>query len=202
MKLKFLKIAQASLILVVSSVANAGLITGITVDSTTLPTLFSTNFVNTINGSGLVGGVPSLTASHSATSPVNSAVQLGSTLSVTYDLGALYDISGFSFWNQNAGGPGPAGSAGVRDFSIFSSMDGLNYSLQLSSTFDIKALNVEVPQQFAMSTLATKFIRLNGLNNYGYTATGFAEIQFDGTASVTAPAPNAVPEPSTLAIFV
>jgi hypothetical protein len=65
---------------------------------------FGTSLTNTINGTGLLGGVPSLTASHDATLPANSWVSNTGVLTgfVDFSLGGSFLLDGFSFWNQNA----------------------------------------------------------------------------------------------------
>ncbi len=73
---------------------------------------FGTNLANTVNGVGLSS--LSLTATHDATIPSNSWVSSAGTLTgqITFNLGGLYSVNSFSFWNQNGGGPGPSGSRG------------------------------------------------------------------------------------------
>ena len=73
---------------------------------------FGTNIQNSVNGVGLSS--LSLTAAHAGTSPTNSWVSASTlTGAVTFDLGGIFTVDSFSFWNQNGGGPGANGSTGI-----------------------------------------------------------------------------------------
>ncbi|MBA3480675.1 MAG: hypothetical protein H0T51_02565 [Pirellulales bacterium] len=84
---------------------------------------FGTSLANTVNGAGLSS--ISLTANHQGTIPSNSWVSSGTlTGNITFDLGSPVFIDSFSFWNQNGGGPGAAGSTGIRAVTVLTSLDG------------------------------------------------------------------------------
>ncbi len=172
-------------------VAHAVLITGVTA-STNMGSGFGTNLQNTVNGVGLSS--LSLTASHAASVPTNSWVSSGGILTglVTFNLNGLYSLEGFSFWNQNNGGPGPLGSTGIRDVQVSTSLNGVTFTSLAGgpTTFSRATTLVSLPAIFGFGPVDAAFVRFNILSNYGDTfQTGFAEAQFNGTA--------VVPEPST-----
>ena len=78
---------------------------------------FGTNLQNTVNGVGL--SLLSLMATHAGTIPTNSWVSSAGVLTgqITFNLGGLFSVDSFSFWNQNDGGPGLAGSTGIQCYS-------------------------------------------------------------------------------------
>src|ERR1700730_14818434 len=86
--------------------------------STNMGSGFGTNIQNTVNGTGL--SALTLTATHDGSSPGNSWVSAGRTLTgnVTFDLGGSFLINTFSFWNQNGGGPGANGSTGINAVQV------------------------------------------------------------------------------------
>jgi len=155
---------------------------------------FGTDIQNTVNGVGLPGGIPDLNAPHDGTAPDNSWVgDFMTTGTVTFDLGGLFLVDSFSFWNQNGGGPGADGITGIRDVLVETSTDGSNFFALVGGP----TLFAQVPGDVALPpeifnfapNLATHF-RLNIQSNWGDPdQTGFAEMQF-----------NNVPEPSSLAL--
>lgn len=152
---------------------------------------FGTSLVNTINGVGL-SAFPSLTATHEGTIPDNSWVGAGTSGNIDFDLGGLFQIDGFSFWNQNGGGPGINGSTGINDVNVFSSTDGVNYNLIAGgpSAFSlVPGFGPELPEVFLFGPVSATHIRFDVISSHGDTSVGFAEVAFHAVV---------VPEPSTL----
>ena len=93
-----------------------GLLPGVTASST-MGSGFSTNIQNTVNGVGLSS--LTLSATHAATQPNNSWVSAGTLVgTIDFNLNGLYTLNGFSFWNQNGGGPGFSGSTGINGVTV------------------------------------------------------------------------------------
>jgi hypothetical protein len=177
--------------------AFADRIVGVTA-TTTMGTLGApVDLANTVNGVGL--SALSLTAIHAPTSPVNSWVSTPGivTGTVTFALGATYQVDSFSFWNQNGGGPGANGATGIQRVEVLTSTDGLAFVLLPGGP----ALFAQVPamgappQIFNFAPVSATHFRFNILSNYGDTAvTGFAEVGFNSV--------SAVPEPATVGLLI
>ena len=176
--------------LVLSENAQAALISGVTASSD-MGSGFRTDIGNTINGVGLSS--LSLTATHDATTPSNSWVSSLRTLigNITFNLNSTYSLSGFSFWNQNGGGPGSNGSTGIRNVSVQTSTDGINFiplaggSTQFSQVSGSENLPPEI---FNFTPVDASYVKFVVFSNWGDTReTGFAEVQFNGTQSVPEP---------------
>ncbi len=154
---------------------------------------FSSSLTNTINGAGL-SLFGDLAATHDGTIPSNSWVSSSLILTgnLDFDLGGLFFVDGFSFWNQNSGGPGFFGSTGIQDVIVLSSLDGSNYNpipeAPLIFAQQTGFSNVP-PEMFSFSRVTASHIRFEIRSNWGDNAqTGFAEVAFSGVA---------VPEPAT-----
>jgi hypothetical protein len=110
---------------------------------------------------------------------------------VTFDLGGPQVINGFSFWNQNGGGPGLMGATGIDGVTILGSTDGTTFTtIPGSPTMFAQqmALTNVPPEIISFSPVTVAFIRFQIAGNYGDPSqTGFAEVQF-----------SAVPAPSAL----
>jgi type IX secretion system substrate protein len=142
---------------------------------------FGTDPINTINGVGL-DAFPSLTANHEPTSPANSFVGMGTAGVFDYDLGVLYSIMGFSFWNQNNGGPGGAGITGIRDVTVQYSINGVDY-LNIPgapTVFAQVGTDISPPEMFSFTPIDAEYIRIVVDSNWGDVITGYAEIAFSG----------------------
>src|SRR5207244_1823361 len=117
------------------------------------------------------------------------------TGNVTFDLGGLFVVDSFSFWNQNGGGPGSAGSTGIQGVQVLTSTNGVTFTPLAGgpSVFAQVSGSTNLPPQiFTFAPVAATQFRFQILSNYGDAAeTGFAEAGFN----------NAVPEPSTAALF-
>ncbi len=155
---------------------------------------FGTDLVNTINGVGLSS--IDLNALHDPTIPSNSWVStVGTTTGqVTFSLGGSFLIDGFSFWNQNGGGPGLAGSTGINGVSVLGSTDGLLFTpiAGAPSSFAQQPSIVPVgPEVVSFGAVAVSHIRFQISSNWGdVQVTGFAEVQF-----------SEVPAPGALALL-
>ena len=154
---------------------------------------FGTNLLNTVNGVGL--SALTLNAIHNPSAPNNSWVSALGVLigEVTFDLQGLYTVSGFSFWNQNAGGPGLLGSTGINGVAVSYSTNGVVFVPLpgAPASFARVMTGPSPPQIFAFAPIDATHIRFQILSNWGDPSqTGFAEVGFDGVAS-------AIPEPAT-----
>lgn len=170
--------------------AHASLITGVSA-TTNMGSGFGTQVVNTVNGVGLSS--LALNATHAATIVSNSWVSSGTlTGAITFDMGSLYTLDGFSFWNQNAGGPGAAGITGLAAVDVLYSADNVTYSAWFSDTFNQVTTAGGGPQLFNPADVNARYVRFSVRSNWGdVSQSGFAEVQFNSAA---------VPEPATLAL--
>ncbi|MFA3790519.1 PEP-CTERM sorting domain-containing protein [Aliiglaciecola sp. SL4] len=181
MKLK--KILLGAVLVLASSISNAGLITAS--DVTASSTFFSYNVDNLINGSGLSG------AEHSGNF-VNKWMTDGTVTGVlTFDLGAIFDISSSSIWNYGGGCCGTGRS--VKDLGIEGSLDGVTYFTIGDFVLNESAGTPIFSETIALNTTA-QYLKFNLNSNYGDTFTGLSEVQFDGVIS-------SVPEPTSIALF-
>jgi len=177
--------AALGLIFGVAQNAQAALITGITA-STDMGSNGS-NIINTVNGQGLPGNTPSLTGTH-ALADFNAWAGSQSTGNITFNLNGSYSLTGFSFWNLN----NPGNTAGIKDVTVQSSTNGTTWTTIAGAPtqFAIAANAPQSPEQFSFSPVTASFVRFVVASNWGFSgATGFSEVQFDGTP---------VPEPSAL----
>ena len=148
---------------------------------------FGSLLLNAVNGTGL--SAPTLTATHAGTTPVNSWVSTPGIVTghVDFDLGGRFSLSGFSFWNQNGGGPGAAGSTGINAVSVSYSTDGVAFfSLPgaPSSFAQVPSAGPVGPQMFTFPPVIASFVRFQIWSNHGdVNETGFAEVGFDGVSS-------------------
>jgi hypothetical protein len=184
--------------LAAASEARADRISGVTV-TTNMGAGFGTNIINTVNGVGLSS--PSLTATHAATIPSNSWVSSPSVLTgqITFNLGGLFSVDSFSFWNQNGGGPGLAGSTGIQNVQVLVSTNGIDFTplpggpsafARVTGTANLP------PQIFVFSVVNATHFRFNVLSNYGDPFnTGFGEVGFNSVPSAV------IPEPTTMVLF-
>jgi hypothetical protein len=113
----------------------ATLIPGVTASSTFTTTFGNLN--NIVDGTGLPGGIPALTGTHDAASFPNTWAGTGTAGDINFNLGSLYDLDGFSFWNFNG-----SNTAGINGVIILTSINGVNYTLLPGS-----------PTQFAIGVL-------------------------------------------------
>ena len=146
---------------------------------------FGTSLVNTIDGVGL--SAPTLTSPHAATTPGNSWVSSAGVRAgqVTFDLDGRFSLNGFSFWNQNGGGPGASGTTGIQAVDVLFSTDGINFFPLpgAPSTFAQVPTLTSAPEMFSFPTVVATHVRFQIISNYGDPGqTGFAEVAFDGVS--------------------
>ncbi len=181
--------------LLVTARVEAAYVSGVSA-STDMGSGFSTSLSNTVNGNGLSS--PSLTATHAATLPDNSWVSAAGILTgtVTFDLNGLYSVTGFSFWNQNAGGPGAFGSTGIRGVSVLTSTDGVAFTTLTGSPTEFALVTTGAgspPEVFTFAPATARYFQFGISGNWGDSGqTGFAEVGFNGTP---------VPEPASLGVL-
>jgi hypothetical protein len=163
-----------------AEVAIENVINPVSATSTLAPA--GTDILNALNGTGL-DVFPSLSATHEPSNPGNSWISQDVSGMIDFDLGGLYLVDGFSFWNQNAGGPGTDGTTGIKDVMVYASTDGTTYTLIPGgpTTFAQITTGPSTPEMFDFTALEASFIRIEVLNNHGDMFTGFAEIAFSGT---------------------
>lgn len=179
--------------------ASAGLVSAVSATSDMGNRLGGVSLANAINGSGLSS--LSLSATHAATIPSNSwASAVGTTTgNITFTLGGDYLLDGFSFWNQNNGGPGGAGSTGLQRVEVLTSTDGVSFDSWFTTAFLRESGDTSAAQLENPSDVVASYVRFHVLSNYGDSSSGFAEIQFDG-ASCTQVNCNRLPEPESVAL--
>ena len=152
---------------------------------------------NLINGSGLTGGL------HDGNFAAMWMTNLGvNQASLTFDLGALYNLDGARIWNYNFGNPAEFQSTilrGVKDFRLSGSANGTTFTELLSGRLLAGTGQPLAAQSFALAGPA-RFVRLDVLNNYGegtYAerdwSSGLSEVRFTGAA---------VPEPASWALML
>jgi hypothetical protein len=191
-----LSTASLGLMLGVAQNAQAALIPNITA-STNMGSAFSTNIANTVNGAGLPSNTPSLTGSHAAATVTNAWFGTALTGNITFNLNGSYSLAGFSFWNFNG-----QRTVGIKGVTVQASTNGTTFTTIAGAPtqFAIAAANfaAENPQTFSFSSPVTaSFVRFVVASNWGSTATGFSEVQFNGTPAQP-PGPQSVPESSSL----
>lgn len=194
-----LLVGAVLLVLAIAPSVSADRIVGVTA-TTTMGSGFGTNLINTVNGNGL--SPISLTALHAATNPGNSWVSSQGVLvgQITFNLGALYSVDSFSFWNQNAGGPGAAGSTGINRATVLTSTDGIVFTPLVGGPagFARVITGVSPPEIFSFTAVSATHFRFLVLSNYGDVAqTGFAEVGFNAAG----PGPGPIPEPATMLLL-
>ncbi len=184
------------LLLAIAPNALADRIAGVTA-TTNMGSNFGTLLANTVNGVGLSS--PSLTATHAGTIPSNSWVSSQGVLTgqITFNLGGLFSVNSFSFWNQNGGGPGGNGSTGIHGVQVLTSTDGVLFTPFVGgpSSFAQVPGNTNLPPEiFSFTAVSASYFRFEVLSNWGDTAdTGFAEVGFNNAATV--------PEPTTILLL-
>jgi hypothetical protein len=181
-----------------ASPAFAATITPVAVTaSNTFPFWGEYNAENLIDGSGIVDGLHD--DAYTNMWMTDQAVQAAS---LTFDLGAAYDLAAVDIWNYNYGDPGFASllDRGAKDFSVWLSADGVSYDQVFAGTLAQGTGELLAAQRFNLDGGA-RYVRLDLLNNYAtdpyipYTATGLSEVRFDGTLA-------AVPEPASWAMMI
>ena len=197
-------------------------IAGVTIEDVSSElTSFSRPAVETINGSGFDEAAGTHNTSASAmwlnTGTLSSdslpddphiADPTDSRLAhITYDLGGLYEVSGFHVWNYNESGSSNRPARSTRDLEIrvsqTSTLSGLDATGPLNvltdpsdsdQTFTLdKALGTEAyTGEFVAAAFEARYVRFDIFSNYPQAdndLVGLSEIRFEGTL---------VPEPGGL----
>ena len=181
-----------------TAAANAGLITGITVESSSAADLPA---VDAVNGSGLPSDVPALSGTHDNTFE-DHFLGIGSTVAnedveLIIDLGTTTTIGSISVWNFNEGGTDIntgqlLTGRGAKNVTISSSLDNASYTLVGTFEFaQATGLADYAGFQIPVSVASARYIKFEMADNHGNDfGIGLAEVQFDS-----------VPEPGTLALL-
>lgn len=187
-----LSTASLGLIFGVAQNAQAALITGVTA-STDMGVInpADVNIADTVNGRGLPGNTPSLTGNHATAIGGNAWLSAPNivTGNVTFNLNGSYSLAGFSFWNFNR----DIFTGGIKGVTVQSSTDGTTFTTVAGAPtqFAIAANAPIAPEVISFSPVTASFVRFVVASNWGFSSSGFSEVQFDGT-------PTPVPEPSSL----
>jgi hypothetical protein len=181
--------AVISLSLCFAADVRASRISSVTASTPDMGSSFGTNLVNTVNGVGL--STLSLTATHDGTVPLNSWVSANGVLTghVIFDFGTAFLVDSFSFWNQNAGGPGALGITGIDAVQVSTSLDGTTYVPLAGGPTQFSQIMTAPagPQIFNFVPVSARFFEFTIGSNWGDPVeTGFGEVGFD-----------AIPEPAT-----
>lgn len=189
MKFRTQEAALCAGLFIVAGAARADLVSAVSATST-MGADFSTSLTNTINGVGLSS--LALNATHEGTTPANSWASDNGVLAglITFDLGQVHPIDGFSFWNQNGGGPGLMGITGIRRVIVLASTDGTNLAPIAGAPGEFAqqpgSMNVAA-EVITFNAVMARYIRFDVQSNWGDTQnTGFGEVHFSAV-----PAPSA-----------
>lgn len=142
-----------------------------------------------INGSGLSGDF------HSGIFDDKWMSNGLTDVTLTFDLGAVTDVTGTRIWNYGGGCCGSTRSA--RDITVSFSLDGNSFGS--GSNFTLLENNLDpIPVEDIAVSGTGRYVRFALLNNYGDDSfIGLSEVQFYGT-----PAATAVPEPASWALLI
>jgi hypothetical protein len=191
-------------LMAVPSSARADFIGGVTVEgvSSELSPRFA---VNTVNGSGLTGGLHDWNADSMWLTNVDLAVN---DPWITYDLGGNYDLASFHLWNYNE--YDPFQKRGINNAEIFVSATDASPTWVSQGTFQFaqaSGANDYAGEEIGFSVNNVRLVKIQALSNWlGYSypstlgsgvgtdynaVTGLSEIRF-----------SAVPEPSTAGLLL
>jgi hypothetical protein len=177
------------------SVVRADFIYVVSATSSDMTDAGGSSLNETFNGEGLSpGSFPSFTALHDPVAPDNSWRANEITGEVTFDLGSIFDVIGFSFWNANDGDT-VNGDTGISGVTITASTDGNTFSpiLGAPTSFSKVTTSPAIPEQFTFaSPVSAQFIRFQIVSNHGGSATGFAEVAFNDNTIAAVPEPSSV----------
>lgn len=149
-----------------------------------------------IDGSGMVGD------KHDADFNNMWMTDLGvDKATLTFDLGAAYNLSSLSVWNYNFGKEEFASTLdrASKAFTLAISTDGVTFTEVLAGEFARGTGQLLAGETFGVSGQA-RYVQLNLSGNhqqypeyYGYAPIGLSEVRFAGSA---------VPEPATWAMMI
>lgn len=165
---------------------------------------------DTINQNGLTSSFTSGVtdfATYIAGNPIHSLVFAGNewfsnsgtdNASVTYDLGAVYNVLQLALWNEEV--------SGIGLLDLFSSTDGTNFSALASGLVPANNINLTnyLPEVFNLTDKNARYIRFDMSRcpqpNSTFTACAIGEVAFDVTSADNGGG-NTVPEPGSLALL-
>lgn len=113
---------------------------------------------------------------------------------ISYDLGDTFTVDRFAIWNEEA--------AGVGQFDLLSSVDGVNFASVLTSVAPTDHPNINYPADIYLFTpVNARYFRLDVSdcpqpNGSGAQLCAIGEVAFDGVAYL--PAPSPVPGPFSI----
>lgn len=206
---KRLLFSSASLaILALSASSQAGIITGVTIESVSSEIVggFDRAAVHVVDGSGLVAGA------HISSDPEGNfwdadpqglytpGGQPDTAPTITFDLGGIFVVNGMHVWNYNVGIGGDRWTErGVRDLTVLASTDGSSF-VSLGEFIFSQAPGVSsyLGESIDLVDVSARYIRFDIHSNYSTDrglnfGVGLSEVQFD--------AANAVPEPSSILLM-
>jgi len=104
---------------------------------------------------------------------------------IVFDLGTLWNLTGFHLWNHNQVAPGGASETnrGIRNMNVQVSADGINYSSNVPFTNMLQGpgSTAYAGDDYALPASGVRFVKFTVLNNWGgATVTGISEIRFKG----------------------
>lgn len=135
---------------------------------------------------------------------LSSAADSAGNPTITFDLGAVYDLAGLHVWNQNEG----SSTRGIRNvdvsFSTTSAVAGFGSTQTFSGVSEFaKAAGLTTytgeDKLFTGLPKTAQWVRFTINDNWGDTFTGLSEVRF---FTYDAPPPAPAPEPSTLVLAV
>jgi hypothetical protein len=152
-----------------------------------------------VTGDAIPGAYPTHTSDFFAGFPPGSIWEAFTLpVQVTYDLGAVYDLTGFHLWNGNQGSginPGISAKETEVSFSTTSSNSGFGSAESLSFTA-APGTNTYTGEDYSLSSQTTaRWVRFDISSNHG---SAFDRIQL---AEVRFIANDVIPEPTTLVIW-
>lgn len=161
--------------------------------SVTVSSTFSTyDEANLIDDSGLAAGLHDEDFSNMWMSNTNDV-----TPTLTFDLGAVYDLTGAQIWQYNATSIDL--SRGVNGFNILSSQDDVTYTPVTSASLTISP-GGPIPAQIVSFAATARYVRFVVTSNHGSpNYTGLSEVKFETAA---APAADAIPTLSGWAMLL
>lgn len=165
----------------------------VTPASVTVSSTFSTyDAANLIDDSGLIAGLHDEDFGNMWMSNTNDV-----TPTLTFDLGAVYDLTAARIWQYNATSIDL--SRGVNGFNILSSQDDVTYTPVTSASLAVSP-GGPVPAQIVSFAATARYVRFVVTSNHGSpNYTGLSEVKFETAA---APAADAIPTLSGWAMFL
>ena len=104
---------------------------------------------------------------------------------IIFDLGSIWDLTGFHLWNHNQVAPGGASETnrGFRNMNVEVSSDGINYSSPVPFTDVARGpgSTAYAGDDYGLPANNVRYVKFTVLNNWGSTGvTGLSEVRFTG----------------------